>query len=302
MGRLSPSGKKVRNKMNAMQVYRAVSDMISQGYVESEAALRASLNRALAEIGRLYPRKQFLTLRHFCPPAVFRLPLAREVKKESPLTVSALSCEGIYCKGSGRGEVVITSNGMLLDRVLLDGLPFSLAKTATSLGADKKAEITLLFRSEDGMLLEELVLYERLIGGEIPTDSHYAVYSMADHLPGFVAFSGECRKNGLPFSGVGEELVFEHDAVKILCREKGVYEIGCYTAPCPVDESNEDERLGLSAELLYLVPLLTAYYAALEAEDGRAADFLARYNQAKHDLRQRAAFAVNETVEDLRGW
>ena len=288
--------------MNAIQVYRAVSDMISQGYVESQGALRAALNRALAEIGHLYPRKQFITLRHFRLPTVFRLPLAREVRQESPLTVNAVFCEGMYCKGSGKGEVLMTSNGKLLHREMLDGLPFSFARTLFSLGADKQAELTLLFRSEDGMVLEELVLYGKLGGADLATDGRYVTYGMASLLPGFVSFSGECRKNSLPFSAGGEELILEGDTVKISSDARGVYEIGCYAAPREVTEKNEGEGLDLSAELLYLVPLLTAYYACLEAEDARAEDFLARYTEAKKDFRNRFSFAVNETVEDVRGW
>ena len=288
--------------MNAIQVYRAVSDMISQGRVESASVFRASLNRALAEIGHLYPRKQFITLRHFCMPTVFRLPLAREVCQESPLTVNALSCEGMYCKGSGKGEVLITSNGKQLHREVLDGLPFSFGKTLSSLGAGKQAEIGLLFCSETGMVLEELVLYETLYGEDLPCEGRYADYSMASLLPGFVSFSGECRKNGLPISCDQEELILDRDSVKILTDAKGVYEIGCYAAPCEVTEDNEGEALDLSAELLYLVPLLTAYYACVEAEDARADDFLARYTEVKKEFRKRSVFAVNDTVEDVKGW
>ena len=288
--------------MNAKEVYRAVSDMIAQGFVESEGALRASLNRSLAEIGHCYPRKQFLTLRHFPLPCVFRLPLPRVVEKESPLTVSALSCEGIFCKGSGRGELLITSNGVLLQRKVLDGLPFSFAQTLLSLGKEKVTELTLLFRSEDGMVLEELVLYEKLDGREPPSDGQYAIYSMATHLPGFVSFSGECRKNGISISKDGGELILDGDTVRILSDTRGVYEIGCYAAPKPVTDQNENDALDLSAELFHLVTLLTAYYACVEAEDARAEDFLARYQEAAKEYRHRYLFEASETVEDVRGW
>jgi len=288
--------------MNAKDVYREVSAMISEGYIESEGALCTSLNRALAEIGHLYPRKQFVTLRHFGLPAVFRLPSPREVMKESPLTVSALSCEGFCCKGSGKGEVLITSNGKLLHREGLDGLPFSFNRTLFSLGADSGAEITLLFRSDSCLLLEELVLYEKLGSADIPNGGEYVRYGMASLLPSFVSFSGECRKNGLPISADGGELILDTDSVRIVSDASGVYEIGCYGAPRTVTEENEGEVLDLSAELLYLVPLLTAYYACLEAEDARADAFLARYEKARKDFRHTFRFAVNDTVEDVRGW
>lgn len=288
--------------MNAKQVYRAVSDMISQGYIESEASLRASLNRALAEIGRLLPQKQFLTLRHFRLPAVFRLPLPREVNKDAPLSVSAVACEGFFVKGSGRGEVLIYSKGTLLRQEVLDGLPFSIGRTLLSLGADKKSELSLFFHSESGMVLEELVLYEKADEGEMLCDGHYVSYCMASLLPGFISFSGECRKNGLLFSADDDELILECDRVRIRSDAKGVYEIGCYAAPQTVTETNENRTLDLSAELLPLLPLLTAYYACLEAEDSRAKEFLARYQEAKKDMRNTLLYAASETVEDVRGW
>ena len=288
--------------MNAIQVYRAVSDMISQGEVESEAALRASLNRALDEIGRLSPRKQFFTLRHFRLPCVFRLPLPREVNKESPLTVSALFFEGLYCKGSGRGELLITSNQNLIHRETLDGLPFSLSRTLFSLGVEKEEEVTLLFRSEDGMVLEELVLYEKLYRADVPCEGRYVRYEMPALLHGFISFSGECRKNGLSMATDGEEVILEKDAVCILSDRSGVYEIGCFATPREVEKGSENESLDLTAELLPLVPLLTAYYACLEAEDARADEFLARYREARDEIRKRFLYAAEDTVSDVMGW
>ncbi len=287
--------------MNAKDVYREVSAMISQGYIESEGVFRAALNRALCEIGRLYPAKRVLTLRHFERPAVFRLSMPREVTKESPLTVSALSCKDIVFQGSGRGEVLITLGGKLLDSEVLDGFPFSFKRTLASPGGDGEGELMLLFRSDTCMVLEELVLYDKVGISEKMTSGNYTVYRMAEVLPSFISFSGECYKNRLPITE-GKALILDGDRILIDSDACGVYEIGCYAAPKAVTKENENEVLDLSCELLFLVPLLTAYYAALEAEDARAEEYLKRYESARDLFRDSARFAVNDTVEDLRGW
>lgn len=288
--------------MNAKDVYREVSAMVSQGAVESEAAIRASLNRALAEIGHLYPRKQFLTLRQVGEAAVFRLSAPREVKKESPLTVTAFQCKEIVLTGTGKGEVVLMWDGKQIHREALEGLPFSFCKTLSSLGAVGQAELMLLFRSESGMILEELVLYDRAVTSHRVTQGNYTLYHMAEEMPSFVSFSGECYKNGVLLDSESKEVLLEQGCVSIDCHATGVYEIGCYAAPTAVTEENEGKTLDISAEILYLVPLLTAYYVRLEAEDARADDFLARYREAWREFRNTAAFAVNDRVEDVRGW
>ena len=287
--------------MNAKDVYREVSAMISQGHIESEGVFRASLNRALCEIGRLYPEKRVLTLRHFERPAVFRLSMPREVTKESPLTVNALSCKEIVFRGSGRGEVLLTFGGRLLYSEVLDGLPFSFKRTLASLGGDGEGELLLLFRTDTCMVLEELVLYDRVGVSEKETNGNYTVYRMIEALPSFISFSGECYKNRLPIAA-GKELILDGDCILIDSDACGVYEIGCYAAPKAVTKENENEALDLSCELLFLVPLLTAYYAALEAEDIRTEDYLKRYAEARDLFRNSSRFAVNDTVEDVRGW
>lgn len=287
--------------MNAIEVYREVSAMISQGYIESESALRASLNRALAEIGRLYPRKQFLTLRHMRSPSVFRLAVPREVKKESPLTVSALACKKIVFRGSGQGEVLITRGGKTLWKEALDGLPFLFDRVFSSSDDLNEEETMLLFRTESGMVLEELVLYHEIAEEACGYRGKYRLYRMAEELPSFVSFSGECYKNRLLIES-GDELILENDSVLIDADAMGVYEIGCYAAPKVVTEENEGDTLDLSADLLFLVPLLTAYYACLEAEDARADDFLTRYEKSRDAFRKTARFSRQDTVEDVRGW
>ena len=287
--------------MNAKDVYREVSAMISQGHIESEGVFRASLNRALSEIGRLYPKKQLLTLRHFERPAVFRLSMPREVTKDAPLTVSALSCKEIVFRGSGRGEVLLTFGGRLLYSEVLDGLPFSFERTSASLGIEGEGDLMLLFRSDTCMVLEELVLYDRVGSSSRTTKGRYTVYRIAKELPSFISFSGEYYKNRLSIAE-GKELLLDGDSVLIDSDACGVYGIGCYAAPAAVTKESESDTLDLSAELLFLVPLLTAYYAALEAEDARAEDYLKRYKEARAAFRSRACFAVNDTVDDLRGW
>ncbi len=284
--------------MNARDVYREVSAMISEGHMESKGSLRASLNRALSEIGHLYPQKKFVTLRHFGKPSLFRLPQPREVTKESPLTVSAFSCKDIVFRGSGRGEVFLTFGGKHLFSQTLDGLPFSFHKTLSSLDAEGDAELVLVFRSDYGMVLEELVLYDGIYEEKGKTKGNHTIYRMADE---FISFSQECYKNGLPMVK-GGEVMLEGDCVLIDTNAQGVYEIGCYATPNAVTEKTESEDLDVSAELCYLVPLLTAYYACLEADDARADDFWARYEAAKKDLLNTARFATNDTVEDVRGW
>ena len=227
--------------MNAKDVYREVSAMISQGYMESEGAFRSSLNRALAEIGRLHPRKQFLTLRHFERPSVFRLSMPREVTKDSPLTVSALSCKEVVLRGSGKGEMVLTWGGVLLHREALDGVPFTFQKTLASIGAEGEAEFVLLFRSDSTLVLEELVLYDKVGSSERMAQGKYTVYRMAEEMPSFISFSGECYKNLLPITQ-GDEVVLDGDSVLIDSDACGVYKIGCYASPRFVTKENEIGR------------------------------------------------------------
>lgn len=288
--------------MNAIEVYREVSAMIAQGFVESEEVIRTALNRALAEIGCFSPRKQFVTLRKMRRTSVFRLSTPREVSKDSPLTVSALACRNMMLRGFGKGEAVLTFGGRQLEKVWLDGSPFSLERTLSSLGAEGEGEFLVMFRSEDGMVLEELVLYG---GGREDTHESrggYTLYRMADEMPTFLSFSGEIYKNHKLLDGGTSEVILEDDCVKIDDDATGLYEVACYATPVAVTKENEGDAITLSPELLCLVPLLTAYYACLEAEDARADDFLARYREASGHLRNRMRVALQDTVEDVRGW
>lgn len=288
--------------MTALQILREVSAMLSQGIMESEGALRVSLNRALDEIGHLFPRKQFLTLRHFPKPSVFRLSMPREVKKESPLTVSVLSCGDIFFRGSGKGEVLISLDGKLIHRETLDGLPFVFDRTLSSLSTERGSELMMIFRSDTCFVLEELVLYEKTGMTSARCEGRYTVYRMEEEMPGFISLSGECRKNRLPMKTDDEEVILDGDRVWIDSDKCGVYEVGCYAAPMAVTEENERETIDLSVEVLHLVPLLCAYYACLEAEDERASAYLARYEEARDSYRMSVRVALNDTVEDVRGW
>ena len=288
--------------MNAIEVYREVSAMIAQGFVESEAVIRTALNRALTEIGRLYPRKQFVTLRKMRRTSVFRLSTPREVSKDSPLTVSALACRKMMLRGFGKGDAVLTFGGRQLEKVLLDGNPFSLERELSSLGAEGEGEFLLIFRSEDGMVLEELVLYSKGWDDTHESRGGYTLYRMADEMPTFLYFCGEIYKNHKRLDGGTSEVILEDDCVKIADDAAGLYEIACYVAPVAVTKENEGAAITLLPEVLCLVPLLTAYYACLEAEDARADDFLARYREASGHLRNRMRVALHDTVEDVRGW
>ena len=286
--------------MNAIEVYREVSAMTSQGFVESKEVIRTALNRALAEIGCLYPRKQFVTLRKMRRASVFRLSTPREVGKDSPLTVSALACKEFVLRGFGKGEAILTLGGRQLEKVVLDGNPFSYEKTLSSLGSE--GEFMILFRSEDGMVLEELVLY-----GGTWEDAHesrggYTLYRMEDEMPTFLSFGDEIYKNHRLLDSGTSEVLLEGDCVKIADDAAGLYEIACYVAPVAVTKENEGDAITLLPEVLCLVPLLTAYYACLEAEDARADDFLVRYREASGHLRNRMRVALHDTVEDVRGW
>ena len=288
--------------MNGVQVYREVSALISEGHIESEGSLRASLNRALAEVGRIHPRKDYLTVRHFPLPTVFRLSMPREVNKDTPLTVSADSCEGFWLKGGGRGEVFVSSGDQLLFHESLCGAPFDLARSLAALCGKERAPLSLVFRSDEEMVIEELVLYEKLYGGEIPKHSAYKRYRLGEREEGFLSFSGECRKNRLPLAEENDEVLLERDSVLILSKASGIYEIGYYAAPRAVTKENEEMLLDISADLYDLVILLTAYYACLEAGDARAEAFLARYKASSDAYRNSLHFALNETVEDCKGW
>lgn len=291
--------------MNAKQIYKEVAALTSEGCVENREGFWASLNLALAEVGRIDPVKQYLTVGHFPPPAVYRLPKPCTVTSDAPLTVSALTSAAIALSGFGSGKLSLFCDGAFVEEKTLSGDGFTYRRSVETLCGKACAEVTLVLTSTGEMVLDSLILYERMgkeSEAEIPLDGSYTVYAADRLAEDFGGFSGDILKKGSPSQTAPKEVILNGNSLMIANGCRGVYEVGYFRAPVTVTEDNSEEELDVKKECEHLLPYLTAYYCCLEDDDPRAEDFLGRYREAREFYEKRRVPLSAAGVEDRYGW
>lgn len=283
--------------MNAIHVMEDVSALISLGKLTSERAFYASLNRALFEIGQRFPRREQETIAHSLPTPLYTLPGAVTVEPHTPLHLTG---KGVYAYSLamyGKGTLTVTVDGVRQEEYRVDAgqsLVLTSHIKADTSAADK---LLLSFSSEEKLFVTDLALYATPCE-EVPQYRPYYPYPTSRFQHRFLAFSGRIMKNGMPFSNQSGDLRFTEDAVEIAFSKDGIYTVEYEALPDSVDAGTREEELYVREDAKLLVPLLTAYYYALEDGHEMADALLARYEAARNSLTRNR----NERVTDVNGW
>ncbi len=292
--------------MNAIQIYQEVAALTSEGRMASDAVFYASLNRALAEVGRLDPIKAYRTVGHFPPPAVFRLTKPVTVTANSPLTVSADDVAAFALSAFGKGSLAVLCDGQLSEEMTFDeGGKADIRRSVKTLMGGSRAEVTLIFTSTEELDLVSLVLYGRMTAAcdeAIPPDERYLCYDMKSADARFLYFTGEIVKDRQELLDARDEVRLENGKVMIDRACRGVYEIGYARASGRVTEENKEDEVDVGNESEHLLPLLTAYYCCLEDGDARAEALFARYEDERRRYEGRRVSSGGSAVEDRYGW
>lgn len=284
--------------MNALQVMEEVVSLCSLGKLTSERVFYASLNRALGEIGQYAPKKTWETVYHALPMPFFALSNTVTVTPRSPYRVSADSIHAYSISAYGEGTVTVTVNGERVREVsLTKGGVISLAKTVKEDFSKESGEVTVSFGTKSKLFVTALALYGTPCEQSVVYSPYYR-YPVSKFTHRFLSFTGDTMRYGRKFDNADATLRFSDDAVEIVFEKDGIYEVGYFALPDTVTHETREEELYVREDAKCLVPLLTAYYYALEDGNEMADAFLARYC----DARSRIAREQNESVSDVYGW
>lgn len=281
--------------MTVKQVIEDSALLCSLDREGAKALLYAALNRALDEVGRAFPKAVEERIDHALPIPVYASSESVTVRGSSPLRIV---CDGVasFCLqayGAGRVKVTVDSVAAGEYQVTPDA-PLTLAERVDSLSkSGKGGRVMLLFYGETALHLASVALYACGYTDPIPYREYYH-YASADFSKRFLAFTGRVTKDGRAY----ENARFDDDGVALPFRASGRYFVAYYALPTLVSEDDAEADLDVRADAAVLVPLLTAYYAALEDENPAADAFLARYEAIRATLGR----AEGETVGDVYGW
>ena len=94
--------------MTIRQVLNDVTALTSRSFDEAEALLYASLNRALDEVGRAFPRKATERLYHAPPAPLFALNDEKAITPDAPFYVNRDGTRSFFFEAYGEGKITVT--------------------------------------------------------------------------------------------------------------------------------------------------------------------------------------------------
>ena len=281
--------------MTVKQVIEDSALLCSLDREEAKVLLYAALNRALDEVGRAFPKAVEERIDHALPIPVYASCESVTVRGSAPLRIV---CDGVasFClQAYGVGRVSVTVDGVAAGEYqVTPDAPLTLAERVDELSkSGKGGRVILLLSTETALHLASVALYAYGYTEPIPYREYYH-YASADFSKRFLAFTGRVTKDGRAY----ENARFDDDGIALPFGEAGRYFVAYYALPTLADPEREEATLDVRADAAVLVPLLTAYYAALEDENPAADAFLARYEAIKASLGK----SDGETVGDVYGW
>lgn len=285
--------------MNIQQVINQAAALCSLDAAASRTVLYAALNRALDEIGTLFPNKTVETIPHFLPTPIYALPSAYAVSEGSPLRLDADGVRAFSLEACGEGELTALVDGKsVYDVAFSSESVTSLYLTVSELVSSKDmGRVTLLFRGKGTLSVLSAALFDTVSENECfyRGEKRYAV---GDFSHRFLSFTGKITKNGVTLCQPCGDVALYEDSLSIRYGAKGVYGVEYLSLPDAVSPDGEDREPTLTAKALPLLVLLTAYYAALEDENPTSGEFLARFETALRYLNTPSP----DTVLDVYGW
>ncbi|MBQ7365005.1 MAG: hypothetical protein IJW46_05355 [Clostridia bacterium] len=284
--------------MNALEVMESVTALVSLGSLTNERVFYASLNRALSEIGQLAPKRAWETIYHALPMPFVARSHTVKVTKQSPLVLSSDSIHAFSVTAYGEGALSVKIDGENAGEYRLEnGTPLVLARTVKECVFRESGEVVLRFTSDTAMYVTAVALYGTPCERSVLYRAYHP-YPTAKFAHRFLSFTGRLAKNDKPFDNTAGTVRFSDDALEIAFQQDGIYGVEYYALPQHIDAQNREEEFYAREDALVLVPLLTAYYYALEDGSEMADAFLARYRSAREGL----VAGKDDTVYDVYGW
>ena len=283
--------------MTIRQVMKEVLALLSLKEESAAPLFFASLNRALDEICREFPKRAVERIYH--APLAPRYAFCEEktVSSASPLRITA---EGIYSfafTAYGAGSVTVAIDGTpVAEYTVTEGTPLSVAEGLSALGDRDRGTVTVSFYSNKRLYLTSFALYDRPSETVTPYGA-FSTYPVSAFAHRFLAFDGVATKNT---RAVDEgTLAYGEDAVYLRFDARGVYDVPYLALADPASEDSLDRELVMRHDAIALVPLLTAHYLAIEDESPLSALLLSRYEAIRASL---LAKRGEETVGDVYSW
>lgn len=285
--------------MTIQHVINQAAALCSLDTEASKTVLYAALNRALDEIGTLFPNKTVETIPHFLPTPIYALPSAYTVSEGSPLRFDADGVRAFSLEACGEGEVTVLVDGKNVYETAFSSESVTALYHTVSELADAKdvGRVTLLFRGKGTLSVLSAALFDA-----IPEKACFhrpeKRYRVSDFSHRFLSFTGKVTKNGAAIPVKGGDVALYEDSLAIRSAAKGVYGVEYMALPDAVSPDEEKGEITLSPKAFPLLLPLTAYYAALEDENPASGEFLARFETALRYLNA----ASSDTVLDVYGW
>lgn len=259
--------------------------------------LYASLNRALDEVCREFPKRATERIYHALPKPRYAFSDERAVTPDAPLRISA---DGIYSfafTAYGEGSVTVMLDGVTVATYTLKGsTPLSVAEKLSALSEKASGALSFVFRTAGRLYVTAFACYDRELETVIPYGEYYA-YPVTAFKHRFLAFDGDAKRAS---RAVGKRtLCYGEDAVYLRFDDDGVYEIPYLALADAVDEDTLDCEPFMRDDAAALAVLLAAYYLAVEDEHPMASLLMARYAALRTTL---LAGRGDETVGDIYGW
>ncbi len=284
--------------MTPNQVLSQVTALISEGRVTFESAFLAALNTALDEIGQLFPKRACEVICHALPTPLLASDKGVTVTEGTPFSLAVKDVGGLALSLCGKGSLILSLNGKTVyEAEIQEGEAFVFTKSVRELFLEERADLLLTLTASPKLFLSSYACYRDSHDG-LPLYAAYYRYPVSAFRHRFLAFTERVKLFDRPLSKHSRDLVFDYDALQIAFEKDGLYEVEYLALPDPVGQNDKNKALFLREDAAVLLPLLTAYYYALEDGDDMAQDFLVRYEALKGKIRQ----GTEERVDDVYGW
>lgn len=282
--------------MTIRQVLNDVTALTSRSFDEAEALLYASLNRALDEVGRAFPRKATERLYHAPPAPLFALNDEKAITPDAPFYVNRDGTRSFFFEAYGEGKITVTLYGMKLATYEVElSAPLTVFARVSELSDFDMGDVQITAESDARLYLSSVALFG---SAGATVYGEYCRYPVSAFRYRFLSFEGTVKKGSRAASE--QNYYLGSDAVYLRYGADGAYDISYLALPDPAMPETLDGEILLFEDAASLLVPLTAYYMALEDENPAAEQYLARY-EAMRSLTRRAD-GDGEGVTDIYGW
>lgn len=164
-----------------------------------------------------------------------------------------------------------------------------------------RSDESLVFSGTEDFFVYDLCLFDApfLSEAEIPFGAEMSEYDMESLIPRFWGFAAPVTDGR---GRILRDVQQTNGKLRVPSAYSGEIRIPYRRAPRPIDPERQSEAIDVRADVLHLLPLLTAAYLWLDDHPERAQYYMGLYRDGMNRIAYRGDGSVRAAVEDVHGW